>query len=107
MVEEVQDLRLVAAERESCDPLVDLEVKKNTTIAELADSLFQMTHHARRGNYLQAQSALDASISTAYTRYPYKEDEDIRFILDIIEGYRRDLQVYNQQFRRGDCGGCR
>lgn len=107
MVEEVQDLRLVASERESCDPLVDLEVKKNTTIAELADSLFQMTHHARRGNYLQAQNALDASISTAYTRYPYKEDEDIRFILDIIEGYRRDLQVYNQQLRRGDCGGCR
>lgn len=107
MVEEVQDLRLVAAERESCDPLVDLEVKKNTTIAELADSLFQMTHHARRGNYLLAQNALDASISTAYTRYPYKEDEDIRFILDIIEGYRRDLQVYNQQMRRGDCGGCR
>ncbi|HXQ70756.1 MAG TPA: VWA domain-containing protein, partial [Pyrinomonadaceae bacterium] len=55
MVEEVQDLRLVAAERESCNPLVDLEVKKNTTIAELADSLFQMTHHARRGDYLQAQ----------------------------------------------------
>lgn len=107
IVEEVQDLRLVAAERESCDPLVDLEVKKNTTIAELADSLFQMTHHARRGDYLQAQSALDASISTAYMRYPYKEDEDIRFILDIIEGYRRDLQVYNQQLRRGDCGGCR
>lgn len=107
MVEEVQDLRLVASERESCDPLVDLEVKKNTTIAELADSLFQMTHFARRGNYSQAQSVLDASVASAYTRYPYKEDEDIRFILDIVEGYRRDLQVFNRQFRRNDCGGCR
>ena len=107
VVEEVQDLRLEASERESCDPLVDLEVKKNTTIAELADSLFQMTQFARRGNYLQAQSVLDASIATANTRYPYKEDEDIRFILEIIDGYRRDLQVYNQQLRRSDCGVCR
>ena len=107
MVEEVQDLRLVASERESCDPLVDLEVKKNTTIAELADSLFQMTHFARTGNYLQAQRVLDASIAIANTRYPYKEDEDIQFIVGIIDGYRRDLQFYNQQLRRNDCGGCR
>ena len=107
MVEEVQDLRLVPSERESCDPLVDLEVKKNFTIAELADSLLQMTEFARRGNYTQAQSVLDTSVATTYTRYPYKEDEDIRFILDIVEGYRRDLQVYNQYNRRTDCGSCR
>jgi Mg-chelatase subunit ChlD len=106
-VEEVQDLRLVPAEGESCDPLVDLEVKKNHTIAELADSLFQMTGLARAGNYSQAQSVLDASVATAHTRYPYMEDEDIRFIFDIVEGYRRDLQVYNQHSRRNECGSCR
>lgn len=107
MVEEVQELRLVPSERESCDALVDLEVKKNFTIAELADSLLQMTEFARRGNYAQAQSVLDASVAATYTRYPYKEDEDIRFILDIVEGYRRDLQVYNQYNRRSDCGICK
>lgn len=107
MVEEVQELRLVAAEGESCDPLVDLEVKKNFTIAELADSLLQMTDFARKGNYTQAQSVLDASVAATNTRYPHKEDEDIRFILDIVEGYRRDLQVYNQYNRRSDCGICR
>ena len=95
VVEEVQELRLVASENESCDSLVDLEVKKNYTIAELADSLFQMTGLARGGNYSQAQSVLDASVQTAYTRYPHMEDEDMKFILDIVEGYRRDLQVYN------------
>lgn len=107
MVEEVQDLRLVPSERESCDPLVDLEVKKNQTIAELADSLLQMTGLARSGNYSQAQHVLDASVATAQTRYPYMEDEDVRFIFDIIEGYRRDLRVYNQHSRRPDCGSCR
>ena len=107
VVEEVQELRLVPSERDSCDPLVDLEVKKNQTIAELADSLFQMTTYARAGNYSLAQNVLDASVATAQTRYPYMEDEDIRFIFDIVEGYRRDLNVYNRHSRRGDCGGCR
>jgi Mg-chelatase subunit ChlD len=107
VVEEVQDLRLVPAENDSCDVLADVEVKKNYTIAELADSLYAMAGLARGGNYSQAQNLLDASVSTAYRRYPNMEDEDIRFILDIVEGYRRDLRVYNEQNRKHDCGSCR
>jgi Mg-chelatase subunit ChlD len=106
-VEEVQDVRLVPAESESCELLADVEVKKNYTIAELADSLFQMAGLARGGNYPQALNTLDASVAIAYRRYPNMEDEDIRFILEIVEGYQRDLRVYNEQFRRHDCGGCR
>ena len=106
-VEEVQDLQLVPAERDASDLLADVEVKKNYTIAELADSLFAMTGLARSGNYSQALNTLDASVATAYRRYPNMEDQDIRFILEIVEGYQRDLRVYNQQNRRHDCGGCR
>ena len=106
-VEEVQELRLVPAEDESCDLLADVEVKKNYTIAELADSLFEMTGLARGGHYSKAQNVLDASVATAYQRYPNMEDEDIRFILDIVEGYRRDLKVYTEHSRKFDCGGCR
>ena len=106
-VEEVQELRLAPAESDSCDLLADVEVKKNYTIAELADSLFAMAGLARSGNYLHAQGALDASVATAYGRYPNMEDADIRFILDIVEGYRRDLKVYNAHSRRSDCGTCR
>ena len=103
-VSEVQELRLVPSDGESCELLADVEVKKNYTIAELADSLFQMTGLARSGNYSKAQNALDASVATAYRRYPNMEDQDIKFILDIVEGYRRDLRVYSRQ---SDCGGCR
>lgn len=106
-VEEVQELRLVPAESESCDLLADVEVKKNYTIAELAESLFSMAGFAKSGQYLQAQNALEASVATAYRRYPNMEDQDIRFILDIIEGYRRDLKVFNQHSRRSECSGCR
>ena len=106
-VEEMQELRLVPAEGDSCELLADVEVKKNYTIAELADSLFQMAGLARSGNYAQAQNVLDASVSTAYRRYPNMEDEDIRFIIDIVEGYRRDLRVYNEYSHKHDCGSCR
>jgi hypothetical protein len=107
MVDEVQDARLVPAENESCELLTDVEVKKNYTIAQLADSLFEMTGFARRGNYSQALNALDASVATAYNRYPNMEDGDIRFILDIVEGYRRDLRIFTDYSRKSDCGGCR
>lgn len=107
MVEEVQELRLAPADGDSCDLLADVEVKKNYTIAELADSLFEMTGLARRGNYAQAQNALDASVANAYRRYPNMEDGDIKFILDIVEGYQRDLRSYNAHFRRFDCNTCR
>ena len=107
MVEEVQEVRLSPADSDSCELLEDVEVKKNFTIAQLADSLFEMTGFARRGNYSQALNALDNSVATAYRRYPNMEDTDIRFILDIVEGYRRDLKVYNEHSRKSDCGGCR
>jgi Ca-activated chloride channel homolog len=107
VVEEIQDLRLTPAESDSCDLLADVEVKKNYTIAELADSLFEMSGSARRGNYSQAQKALDTSVATAYRRYPNMEDPDIRFILDIVQGYQRDLKVYNEYHGKSNCGGCR
>ena len=107
MVEEVQELSLSPAEGDSCELLMDVEVKKNYTIAQLADALFEMTGLARRGDYSRAQSVLDSSVAGAYRRYPNMEDTDIRFILNIVEGYQRDLKVYNGYYRKSDCGGCR
>jgi hypothetical protein len=66
-----------------------------------------MANIARTGNYALAQSVLDASVCTAYRRYPNMENEDVRFIIDIVEGYRRDLRVYNKFSRKHDCGVCR
>ncbi len=59
-----------------------------------------MTGLARRGRYSQALNTLDTSAALAYRRYPNMEDGDIRFILDIVEGYRRDLRVFNQHSRQ-------
>jgi Mg-chelatase subunit ChlD len=108
LVEEVQELRLVPADSDSCDVLADVEVKKNYTIAELAQSLFDMRESANRRNFAQAEGLLNSSVSVAYGRYPNMEDGDIRFILNIVEGYQRDLRTFNGSNRGPECGGgCR
>jgi len=106
-VEEVQEVRLVPSEQKFCDILADVEVKKNYTIAELAQSLFEMTAAAKRQNYRQAENFLNTSVSETYKRFPNMEDKDIRFILNIIEGYQRDLKSVNRSSRSNDdCGKC-
>ncbi len=105
-VEEVQEVKLIPGERNASELLADSEVKKNYTIAELAQSLFEMTAAAKRQNYRQAENFLNASVAETYRRFPNMEDKDIQFILNIIEGYRRDLKAVNKGRRNNDCGTC-
>ena len=105
-IEETQEIRLVPSETKYCDLLADTEVKKNYTIAELAQSLFDMTEAARRQNYRQAENFLNASLAETYKRFPNMEDKDIQFILNIVEGYRNDLKTVNRQRQNDDCGKC-
>ena len=93
--------------RDHCDTLADSEVRKNATIAELAQSLFDMSESARQQQHRHALDVLNASVSAAYRRYPNMEDADLRFIVNIVEGYRRDLQAFQPGPDRRDCGTCR
>lgn len=91
------------------DLLADSLVRKNYTIAELAQSLYDMTEAARQNQFVRAQDLVSRSVRTAYGRYPNMDDKDIRFILDIVEDYERNLRNYNRGRRgadRGDCGKC-
>ena len=105
-VEEVQEVKLIPSRQKNCELLVDSEVKKNYTIAELAQSLFDMTEAAKRQNYRQAENFLNASVAETYKRFPNMEDKDVKFILNIIEGYQRDLKTINRQRQNDDCGKC-
>lgn len=106
MVEEVQTVSLLSAGRKYCEMLADTEVKKNYTIAELAQSLFEMTNFAKNQSYRQAENILNYSIATTYQRFPNMEDTDIKYILNIVENYRRDLKEVNRQRGKDDCGKC-
>ena len=107
-VEEVQEINLAATKRNSSELLADVEVKKNYTIAELAQSLFDMRESVKRNRYQEAERFLNASVADTYQRFPNSEDKDVQYVLNIIEGYRNDLQSFNRQTRRSDdCGTCR
>jgi Ca-activated chloride channel homolog len=88
--------------------LVDAEVRKNYTIAELAQSLDEMRTAASEKDYRRAENLLNASVATAYERYPNMEDGDIKFILGIVEDYQTNLRRINRtDVRQDDCGQCR
>ena len=84
----------------------DSLVKKNFTIAELAQSLSDMKDKANNGNYRDAEKILDNSVAQTYGRYPNMQDKDIKFILDIVQDYQRNLKNYNRGQNNGDCGKC-
>lgn len=106
MFEETQTVNLHPAERKSAEFLADPEVKKNYTIAELAQSLYDMREAAKQNNYRQAENFVNASVSETYKRFPNMEDKDIRYILNIVEEFQRDLRAVNRQRGNDDCGKC-
>lgn len=100
-VEEVQEVILNGSSKSRTDLLVDEEVSKNYTIAELAQSLDRMSQSFKAGKPLEAERFLNQTLAQTYERYPNMEDKDIQFILDIVENYRTDLRNFN---RRKDNG---
>lgn len=105
-IQEVQEVKLVPAERKTNELLIDPEVKKNYTIAELAQSLFDMREAAQKQHYGQAGSFLNASLTSTYRRFPNMEDKDVQYVLNIVEGYQNDLKAVNQPRQNNDCGSC-
>lgn len=105
-VEEIQEILLNGSERKDCDLLADSEVKKNFTIAELAQSLSKMTESFRNGKYLEAENFLNRSVSQTHQRFPNMEDKDVKFMLEIVENYRTDLKNFNRGISNRDCGKC-
>lgn len=109
-IEERQEATLqLTSDRTAANMLADSLVKKNYTIAELAQSLYEMTEATKQNQYRRAEDFINGSIITAYRRYPNMEDQDIRFILNIVEDYQRNLRNYNRgrgDSDRGDCGKC-
>ena len=99
-IEEIQEVILNASGKNRTEMLVDEEVMKNYTIAELASSLDAMSKAFKSGRYTEAERFLNQALAETYNRYPNMEDKDIRFILDIVEGYRTDLRNFNR--RRDD-----
>lgn len=103
---ETQSAILTVTPESRVNLLADSLVKKNYTIAELAQSLFEMKETAGKGNYREAENILDSSVALTFARYPNMQDQDIKFILDIVQDYQRNLKNYNRGRSGSDCGKC-
>lgn len=100
-VEDVQEVILNSSSKNRTEMLVDEEVMKNYTIAELASSLDAMSKSFKSGRPTEAERFLNQTLAQTYNRYPNMEDKDIQFILDIVENYRTDLRNYNRSKDNG------
>ena len=82
------------------DPVADPAVRKNYTIAVLAQGMREMAESCASKQLGAAERALGRAISFARERYPHAEDADIRRVLDMAQDYRRTLGNHVEGFRR-------
>jgi hypothetical protein len=91
-VEDTQTLALNPGEARNF--LEDTEVRKNYTIAQLAQALHDMAQHWRAGRYRQARDAVRFAIDETHRRYPRLEDQDLRSQFDVARNYFDTLDNY-------------
>jgi hypothetical protein len=92
-VDETQSAILYSSRRG--DFLRDNEVRKNYTIANIAQALSDMQQSWKRNDYRAAERLVRAAVHETRERYPRLEDKDIRAQLDVAENYLSTLQNYN------------
>jgi Ca-activated chloride channel homolog len=95
--EDFQEVILNGSNKNRTEMLVDEEVMKNYTIAELAASLDAMSKSFKSGKHTEAERILNQTVAETNDRYPTMEDKDIQFIFDIVESYRTDLRNFNRR----------
>ena len=97
-VEETQEVSLQNSDDGRAPKLLaDVEVKKNYTIALLAQGISEMTAAAKRNDYKTAQNKIESAIAAAYVNFPTMTDVDVRRVLDIAQNYQTQLRAQNRR----------
>jgi Ca-activated chloride channel family protein len=76
--------------------LKDFEVRKNYSIARLAQAIRDMAAAAETRRYASAESILQEAIAETRQRYPNLQDGDIRRTLTIAQNYQAIVRRYKQ-----------
>lgn len=74
------------------DKLADSEVKKNYTIAFMAQSLKDMALLHNQNQSIQGQQLINNAIQSVKSQYPNLTDSDIQRVLDILEKYATQME---------------
>lgn len=89
-------------EQDGHGALADAEVRKNYTIAVLAQAMHEMAEHAAAARWADAERSLARGQRFAREHFPSGDDPDVERVFDISEGYRKALCDYVDRFRDGD-----
>jgi hypothetical protein len=79
--------------------LKDQEVRKNFTVAQLAQAIHDMAAEWESKNYQKAEVIASAALASAFQRYPNLEDKDILYTLNILQKYQEAINRHNRQLR--------
>jgi hypothetical protein len=85
--------------------LKDQEVRKNFTVAQLAQAIYEMAQAWENKSYQKADAIASLALGKAAERYPNLEDKDILYTLNILQKYQESVRKYNRQQR--DSGALR
>jgi hypothetical protein len=96
--------RVDCSESLSLDPvgkrrLSDAELRKNYTVAVLAQGMHDMATCAAQQRWAAADRALRPAIAFAKVQFPAAEDQDYQRVLDMAQQFRTTLSPYLDRFR--------
>jgi hypothetical protein len=96
--------RVEVDETLSVDPragarLSDPEVRKNFTIAVLAQGMHDMAVAASASRWRDAEAVLRRALDFARRQYPGNDDEDLQRVRQMVEDQRRTLGRHLERFR--------
>ena len=103
-ISESEQAFIQVTEKYNVNTLADDEVKKNFTIATLAQALKDMVTAYEQHNRQQASHIASSTINQAYNSYPTMSDKDISYILNIVQDYQAKLGLGNVE-RNTSYGG--
>ena len=94
-----QETFITVGDNASVEMLKDQEVRKNFTVALMAQAIHDMAVAWESKNYQKAEIIASAALSRAFERYPNLEDKDILYTLNILQKYQDAVSKFNRQLR--------
>jgi hypothetical protein len=98
-VEEIQRISLTPSNGRHIDFLEDKEVRKNYTIASIAQAMSDMQNSWKRNDHRSAEIIVNEAVLETRARYPLVEDSDVRAQLQVAENFLATLKTFNNSRR--------
>jgi hypothetical protein len=93
-IEETKRISLVRGIRSGNNFLADEEVRKNYTIATIAQALNDMQESWQRRDFVRAENVLHVAVRETRERYPRLDDMDIHAQFEVANRYLATLQRF-------------